>query len=328
MQFERRITISDASEVIIDFGEIEYDSMGLFTLGVTQGVRRLHPVAQLAVAAAHPRNLKGNKQFACGFPAEKYRPDRPITVFEPGKMNYALKLATSSAQHLDTDCRNYMELSSKDDHLAVMAIHDGLKEDDLWHMPTLRDDHVDPALAGAEDEGAVHKDWPPHTWECKEVMASSIDFDPNGDLWGLGAHWPLLVNLQIAGAGTGRRERSGKGDQDRKTRNMKVKECNRTGIWPWWIKHPSEKCFWAAKRDVMEGNQARGQEYQGVLWRLTRAKYEDDPDTLDAYEADWVQTYGEVSMEIALAFTQPFYEEAVRQGFTVEELWYDDSRWE
>jgi hypothetical protein len=71
----------------------------------------------------------------------------------------------------------------------------------------------------------------------------------------------------------------------------------------------------------MVGQDGRGQGYKGVLWRMIRDQYPEAE--VEEYERPWVERYGAEALEKALEFTEPYYQEARRQGLTVQDLLQD-----
>ena len=99
----------------------------------------------------------------------------------------------------------------------------------------------------------------------KEWVASGHVWDSSGVLHARGAHWPLFVELQLHGTGaSGRRDRGAEGHAARAVRDAKTAEYRATGVWPWWVVHPSEPCFMVGKYQHMCGSDARGQGYPGA----------------------------------------------------------------
>ncbi len=174
---------------------------------------------------------------------------------------------------------------------------------------------MQPALAGRGGPAANWPRLPPSI----ERTAFSADSDPNGYFWGHGGHWPLFVALGES------RDRTTESVLDRAVRERKKALFKRTKNWPWWIRHPTERFCHVGRDWAVVGNEGRGQGYTGVLWRLHRAR--SAPEDIRAQDALWVRLYGQESLDLALRWTRPFYERALREGLTPAAIWADPTCW-
>ncbi|MCP4242400.1 MAG: hypothetical protein GY772_17735 [bacterium] len=271
-------------------------------------------------AAVHPKTLDG-KQHTCGYVAKTYRGTEPE---DPEDKAQAVQRARAA---LDK-CRAVPALAGRgqvlDLGLADRRAFDDeitrLKTTKAWYDETWTElpgydhkrDPLRPALAG---EGGP---LPPIS-KVQEFLVKSMPMDPDGFFWGRGGHWPLFAQIGMG------RDRSSLAYSQRDTREEKKAYCRRWGVWPWWMVHTSEQGLWCAPNSYIVGNQPRGQGHKGVLWRLTRAKY--TVEEFMEYERPWVEEYGEEAMRIALAHSEPYYQQALAAGLTVETIWAEEAHW-
>ena len=309
-EFERTLDQKQVTELLL------HDSMGIWVLGPVARVRRVKPEIHIVAGAVHPKLLDG-KKYLCGYQASSYRgqrPEQPEDIDELWEMAQK-QLGECMACEASADTKHTVwDLTDERRRVVANILSDEKAKGNYFieicpEDDVVRDPRV-PALAGVE--GVVRM---PTIGKVEEKLAGSLDMDPDGYLWGRGGHWPLFAVLGLG------RDRSKRAYEDRTAREEKNKIYRTSGTWPWWIPHDSEKGFWCAKDQYMVGQDGRGQGYKGVLWRMIRDQYPEAE--VEEYERPWVERYGADALEKALEFTEPYYQEARRQGLTVQDLQQD-----
>ena len=121
-----------------------------------------------------------------------------------------------------------------------------------------------------------------------------------------------------------RRDRSGQGLDHQQIKKYKLNYYAKHGVWPWWVKHPSEKSYWLPKWSVMEGNDPRGGNYDGTWWRFARQVWIDKgPEgakALEEYEDQWIEDNTEDAHFASLEATDQNFERMKSDGFAFKML--------
>ena len=123
----------------------------------------------------------------------------------------------------------------------------------------------------------------------KEVPAWGEKWDPVGGIWNRTGHCPFMVCI-----GDGR-TRSAAATAARNVRNAKKNEWQRTGVWPWWVDHESEKVYWTP------GGPSTGRGFSGYWWRWSREGL--DEEELREVDAAWITLYGQAEHDQAIRST-------------------------
>jgi hypothetical protein len=122
------------------------------------------------------------------------------------------------------------------------------------HGLALAHEWVDPARSGAPAGSQTGTAWPPLP-HIREVPVHWQNFDAEGQLWGLGGHFPLLFMLGDV------RTHSVASVELRRLARSKVTQWRSSSVWPWWWFHESEKQYW------LPGDVHSGRGFSGpVVW--------------------------------------------------------------
>ncbi|MCP4239314.1 MAG: hypothetical protein GY772_02020 [bacterium] len=265
----------------------------------------------------HPKTMDG-KRPTCGYISETFRGTKPDDPEDRGA-------TLEHARNALAKCRQLPALAGRGEILDLTAADRRLFDDTIGRMKTTRMFHDE---TWKELPGYEHKKDPmrpalaggggnlPPIAKSQEFLAKSKPMDPDGFFWGRGGHWPLFVQLGLG------RDRSALAYSQRDCREAKKAYCRQNGLWPWWWQHPSETGLWCARNSYIVGKQPRGQGYKGVLWRLARAQYTEEE--IEIYERPWVEQYGRQALLSALEHSEPFYQRALAENLTVQDIWWNE----
>ena len=187
-------------------------------------------------------------------------------------------------------------------------------------------DFIGPRVSGSSN--TICSRWPTMPL-CREILADPKICDPHGIFHRHQGGMPLMIQFcyksRIARAKKSNDHAQAGQDQEyaerqygpaatnlRKIKKLKDNIYKETGVWPWWIYHPSEKNFWSLRADIPD---------DGLRWRYRREEWTQSGGSqkeLDEYEQPWIDMYGEEAHLEALEFTETYFQDAKKRWPTYQ----------
>ena len=318
--------------LVPDEKKLLYDSMFIMILGPHQQLRSLGPFRHCLLGAYWPReatDIEGKEKcVTVGYDAETYADGHgtaPVADMQPDDypdhVNFFQKLRTIVAHSKNTpvtDSHGCLVRKIQDE--KVWRWIELTKQDlpDAW-IPAYHKDGMKNHESRASGPTAC-SEWSTFS-HVREMLADPDKCDPSGQFCGRGAHCPLHVKVrgcEIEGPAdpdakvTRSNKRPPEAQDKRQVRDSKKRIWNKSGFWPWWKFHHSERTLYTE-----EGENAR----YGIKWRYSRDDWLGRGNSeKDLYEWDkgWIKLYGQEAYEKSLKFTQIGYDLAKKRWPTYQ----------